>query len=243
MVGCVKSKRAVPAPARDLYISPLFMGRRRYVESTCRRWFILSALHGLVTPDEVLAPYDATLLNATSARRRAWSKRVLAALDELRGPLQGLVFEIHAGKEYRDFGLVDGLRVRGAEVEVPAAGLGIGKQLTFYASGSSQVMTPAVAQVRAAAVSSTPSPPRGSYAPLGPYLDGLGQHEVMLSFSDVEQILGRPLPASARKYQAWWANEQSGTHSHARAWLDVGWEARNVDLDAAHVRFVRGSPR
>ncbi|HWO69164.1 MAG TPA: hypothetical protein VNP94_00195, partial [Actinomycetota bacterium] len=42
LVGCVKSKRARPAPARDLYTSPLFRGARRFVERSCDRWFVLS---------------------------------------------------------------------------------------------------------------------------------------------------------------------------------------------------------
>ena len=58
LVGCVKKKGPVAAPAEELYVSPLFVGRRRFVESTCDRWFILSALHGLVDPHEVIEPYD-----------------------------------------------------------------------------------------------------------------------------------------------------------------------------------------
>jgi hypothetical protein len=47
LVGCVKDKVNVPTKARDLYVSPLFVGRRRYVERTCDQWWILSAAHGL----------------------------------------------------------------------------------------------------------------------------------------------------------------------------------------------------
>jgi hypothetical protein len=43
LVGCVKSKRSQAAPARELYSSPLFRGRRDWVERTCDRWFVLSA--------------------------------------------------------------------------------------------------------------------------------------------------------------------------------------------------------
>lgn len=58
LVGCVKTKRATGAPARDLYTSTLFTGRRRYVEESSDRWFVLSALHRLVRDDERLEPYD-----------------------------------------------------------------------------------------------------------------------------------------------------------------------------------------
>ena len=59
LVGCVKTKRTTGAPARDLYTSTLFAGRRRYVEQSSDRWFVLSALHGLVRDDEWLEPYRA----------------------------------------------------------------------------------------------------------------------------------------------------------------------------------------
>jgi hypothetical protein len=55
------------APAGDPYGSSMFMGRRRFVESGCDRWFILSALQGLVDPDEVIAPYDESLVTSRTA--------------------------------------------------------------------------------------------------------------------------------------------------------------------------------
>jgi hypothetical protein len=98
LVGCVKSKRASSALARDLYTSPLFLGRRRWVEATCDRWFVLSALHGLVEPDWELAPYDMTLKDASDAERHAWSERVLREVKEAVGDLRDVEFEIHAGR-------------------------------------------------------------------------------------------------------------------------------------------------
>ena len=61
MVGCVKQKALTARPARDLYVSALFEGRRVFVERSCSEWWILSALHGLIHPDQVLEPYDVTL--------------------------------------------------------------------------------------------------------------------------------------------------------------------------------------
>jgi hypothetical protein len=55
------------------------------------------------------------------------------ALDAAEGDLDGVVAEIHAGAEYRDFGLAEGLRRRGCTVEVPTAGMPIGRQLQFDA--------------------------------------------------------------------------------------------------------------
>jgi hypothetical protein len=132
LVGCVKEKAPRPCAAKELYRSTLFLGRRAYVERTCDDWWILSAAHGLVDPDDELEPYDETLKDAGRARRRAWSAEVLAAIDRRVSPSPGGVFEIHAGAEYRDYGLVAGLEKRGCVVEIPTRGLPIGQQLRFY---------------------------------------------------------------------------------------------------------------
>lgn len=132
LVGCVKEKATRPLPARDLYTSALFAGRRRYVESSCDEWWILSAKYGLVHPGDELAPYDVTLKGAGRAELRDWSGRVLTLIDERIRPRPGEVFEIHAGAEYRDFGLLDGLGSLGCTVEIPTEGMSIGHQLRFY---------------------------------------------------------------------------------------------------------------
>lgn len=131
-MGCVKQKAASRRQARDLYTSALFAGRRRYVERTCTEWWILSALHGLVSPEGILEPYDVALKDAGRAERRDWSNKVLASLDDQAGLRPGDVVEVHAGSEYRDFGLVQGLRRRSLAIEVPAEGMTIGRQLAFY---------------------------------------------------------------------------------------------------------------
>jgi hypothetical protein len=57
LVACSRLKADRPAPARELYVSPLFRAARAYAERRHGpgRWFILSAHHGLVDPDTVLA--------------------------------------------------------------------------------------------------------------------------------------------------------------------------------------------
>ena len=41
LVGCVKEKAGSPRPAKDLYVSTLFSGRRSFVERSCEQWWIL----------------------------------------------------------------------------------------------------------------------------------------------------------------------------------------------------------
>lgn len=76
------------------------------------------------------------------------------------------------------------------------------------------------------------------YNGLREYLSRRTEAVVRLSFVEIERIIGGPLPASARRYRPWWANEQSGTHVHARSWLDAGRRTSNVDLKGATVDFV-----
>jgi hypothetical protein len=62
------------------------------------------------------------------------------------------------------------------------------------------------------------------------------EDHVTLSFSEMEEILGFPLPKSARKFRTWWANDN--THSHAvNGWLTCGWKVNEIDLVEQYVRF------
>ena len=73
LVSCVKSKLRKAAPARELYSrSPWFRTARKIVEASSVRWFLLSAKHGLIAPDRVTAPYDATLKDIGRAGRQGW---------------------------------------------------------------------------------------------------------------------------------------------------------------------------
>lgn len=79
---------------------------------------------------------------------------------------------------------------------------------------------------------------KGKYRALHDHLRRMSGDEVTMSFAEVEQVLAGPLPTSARKYTAWWANETDGSHIHARAWMNAGWRAR-PDLQSERVTFVK----
>lgn len=128
LVSCAKKKRDDPAPAQDLYISDWFTKCRKYVEGRCDRWLILSAKHGLVHPDEVLAPYEESLYDLPAARRREWARGVSQDLREHLVPEDTV--EVYAGNIYRQY-LMDALRREGKDVVVPMKGLGIGQQLSW----------------------------------------------------------------------------------------------------------------
>jgi hypothetical protein len=147
LLGCVKVKLDHRAAAKDLYRSPLWNGRRAYAEASGRRWLILSAMHGLVEPDEQLDPDDLTLGDMSAAGRRAWGQRVVDDLERQFGTLAGMTFEVHAGKAYRE-AIAPGAEQRGASLQTPLAGLPLGSQLGWYRAHALSAPGPATMRRR-----------------------------------------------------------------------------------------------
>jgi len=131
LVTCVKSKGTRPTAAKDLYTSALFRKERAYAESVGVPWFILSAEHGLVAPDEWLAPYERYLADTSASYRSAWGAWAAARLDLLAGPLGDKVVEIHSGSTYLD-ALRPHLERLGARIVDPLHGLSMGQRLAWY---------------------------------------------------------------------------------------------------------------
>jgi hypothetical protein len=131
LLGCVKTKRTTPSPARDLYTSTLFTRRRGYAEASGCPWYVLSARYGLVAPDEVIAPYDVHLASQPSSYRSAWGAFVTEQLRRERGSLAGLVVEVHAGDSYVD-AVRRPLEAAGATVVDPVDAQAMGETLAWY---------------------------------------------------------------------------------------------------------------
>lgn len=121
LIGCVHTKLDTPAPARDLYTSPLFKYRRLYVETFCHDWGILSAKHGLLLPDQVVEPYEEKL---KPQHAENWALNVRRQLLRQWGPLDKHEWKIHAGLNYRKHLPV--------YFFCPVVGMGLGEQLHFY---------------------------------------------------------------------------------------------------------------
>jgi len=81
----------------------------------------------------------------------------------------------------------------------------------------------------------------GKYMPLQIYLRDLpaNQEEVSLDFEQIEGILNNKLPASAYEDQRWWEHETEGNHVDQRAWTNVLWEVKSLDVKAHKVIFAR----
>ena len=73
------------------------------------------------------------------------------------------------------------------------------------------------------------------YDALTAHLRGLDQQPWTASLAEVERVLGFELPASARTWYAWWANQP---RAQSKAWLDAGYRVINVDLDKQCITFT-----
>lgn len=146
LVGCSSTKLSHPAPARELYTSPLFRKASAYAELTCESWYILSAKHGLLHPDQVVEPYDVKLgTNArTSPPNHQWADQVREQLAAELADTPHAVLVTLAGVQYQTV-----LRPCQWPFQIPMKGLGIGQQLGW--------LTNRLAQLSAAG---TPAAPR-----------------------------------------------------------------------------------
>lgn len=128
LVACSKSKLDHAAPARELYTSQLFKLSLAYAEAHCRTVFVISAEHGLVQLDRVIAPYDTTLADLSPARRSLWGQGVVAAVMlQLYADDSRLM--ILAGEAY--VAPIDDALRGTAEIVEPLQGMQIGERLSF----------------------------------------------------------------------------------------------------------------
>ena len=67
----------------------------------------------------------------------------------------------------------------------------------------------------------------GKYHKLEEYFRKSKKQTEVLTYKEIEKILGFRLPESAYTYRAWWAN---GGHAQANSWLNAGWEVEEVKL-------------
>jgi hypothetical protein len=76
------------------------------------------------------------------------------------------------------------------------------------------------------------------YTPLASYLAGQAGSRVHLSFSEIEEIIGDSLPASASKYDEWW-RAATPHRPQESAWLKAGWRVVGIDRTKRNVIFGR----
>jgi hypothetical protein len=78
------------------------------------------------------------------------------------------------------------------------------------------------------------------YDPLERFLAAQPGQDTTLAFAQIEQVIGAPLPPSARTYPMWWSNETGRErHVQAEAWLRSGWRVDEVQFREETVTFRR----
>jgi hypothetical protein len=80
------------------------------------------------------------------------------------------------------------------------------------------------------------------YDPLKRHLDAQTAPSVVMSFHEIESVIGSALPEPASKYAESSANANPATkqHPYSQAWTSLGWRAR-ANLTAGTVLFERVS--
>ena len=128
LISCSKSKLATEAPARELYTGQLFKKSVAWAERHEHPWFIISALHGLITPDQTLQPYDFTIKELRKREREGWAYRASRQLSKYaaRGSHAFLIMPAL----YR-WHIQTNLRESGITYENPVEGMGIGQQMRW----------------------------------------------------------------------------------------------------------------
>lgn len=77
----------------------------------------------------------------------------------------------------------------------------------------------------------------GKYTPLTEWLKKQPVNSVMLSFAEIEKIIGDDLPPSARKWFRFWENGPGTVQSDA--WDNAGFQTITVDIENEKVKFRR----
>ena len=80
----------------------------------------------------------------------------------------------------------------------------------------------------------------GKYQPLYQYLKDRYANTVVLTFAQIEDLLGFPLPDSARVHNEWWANTgpKDTPPPHSRSWT-LASRTATPNLPAQTVVFER----
>lgn len=66
------------------------------------------------------------------------------------------------------------------------------------------------------------------------------EESICMTFSEIEDVLGFQLPASARQHRAFWANTE--THSIALSWMSADFETVDVNMEEEKVTFLNKKP-
>ena len=119
LIACSQSKLDHAAPARDLYTGQAFKLAIKAAEAASADILILSALHGVLEPEDIIAPYDCFLGGLPTMERVIWATVTAAQLAPHRDRFAVILAGKHYAAACSDF----------TNKREPLKGLGIGQQL------------------------------------------------------------------------------------------------------------------
>ncbi|WP_420913224.1 DUF7662 domain-containing protein, partial [Indiicoccus explosivorum] len=79
--------------------------------------------------------------------------------------------------------------------------------------------------------------PEKKYLSLADYFRSASSSRIVLSFQEIEQIIGHQLPNAAYLNKSWWKKTKPPAR-HFYAWTNAGYAVENVD-SAGNVTFIR----
>jgi hypothetical protein len=98
LTSCCKKKLNHPAPAGELYCGNMFRTVKDFAERKGYDLIIVSAKHGLVSPSQVLNPYEKVLRNRSDIG--AIQPAVVASLKRMLPAYDKVI--VICGKKYRE---------------------------------------------------------------------------------------------------------------------------------------------
>ena len=127
-ISCTKKKKDYKCPAKELYsASQWFRGGYRYAKSlNPRKIYILSAKYGLLEEDDIIEPYEKSLIKEKDVEIRQWSIMVIKQIESRKIDKNEEVIFL-CGKNYRKY-----LSRYFKNSSAPLSHMGIGKQLAFF---------------------------------------------------------------------------------------------------------------
>ena len=78
---------------------------------------------------------------------------------------------------------------------------------------------------------------KGKYRFLADFLHNHGGDSITMTFKQIEELIGQPLPSSAYNHRAYWSN--TDTHSISKVWMQAGYMTTYDNLLSRKVIFEK----
>jgi hypothetical protein len=131
LVAPAKRRRGGIYRAREQFDpSPVFRRARDYCDREYGEWHVVTVMHGLIQPHQVIGGDDPALHKLSAAERWQWAETIAEQLRaRIERSAEPLVFVLYASQRYAD------LLARAAPFatfELPLSGMRLGQQIRWY---------------------------------------------------------------------------------------------------------------